>query len=527
VELERERRAPALRELHHVFRGRRRHRSWYRRAAILARQLTFHVLFVAFFLVGRTEALKDPGTYWHLETGDLILATGAAPTHDTFSASFHGAPWIAMQWLAEAAMALVFRVTGYDGLLVLASAAVAATFAPLAGRLSDAGLRGGVTLVLVALGVAASAHHFHVRPHLVTILGVAATARLVADVDAGRRSPRALLALLPLCVLWSNLHGGVVGGIATVGAASGLFLLLPASPPALRGARGGAALAALLVGLAATTLVSPYGAELPAVWLRLLRSSVVRHVIAEHAPLALASPLAVVLLVLAAVHLALLAGVPRRAMRATHLLPLPWFVMAVTGVRNAPLYAVVTLAALPDLARASSLLGAVTRRRPASLLALAAPRGNAPSRGALVLPAIAMAATLCLARAAGGWAAPSPWSAPLALLPAMRAARVPPESGVFDDMRFGGFVIRYARLRPVIDDRCELYGDAFLAAYARAADDAPGELDAWADRFGLCLALLVPGTPFDRHAASSPRWTREAGDASAVLYVRRDCVKPP
>ncbi len=44
-------------------------------------------------------------TWWHLKVGEQILSTHVWPTHDVYSITVHGSPWIAYEWLGDVVMA--------------------------------------------------------------------------------------------------------------------------------------------------------------------------------------------------------------------------------------------------------------------------------------------------------------------------------------------------------------------------------------------------------------------------------------
>src|SRR5205807_198735 len=136
---------------------------------------------------------------------------------EPYTFTFPGTWWVPYQWLGEVAMALVHRASGFDGLLLGAVTILAAVFAWLTVRLLRTGLHPIAVGAVVLLALAASAAHFHVRPHLFTIAGMAITLALLADIDAGRVPLRRVWWLIPLFVVWTNVHGGVIGGMATVG----------------------------------------------------------------------------------------------------------------------------------------------------------------------------------------------------------------------------------------------------------------------------------------------------------------------
>jgi len=104
--------------------------------------------------------------------------------------------------------------------------------------------------------------------------------------------------------------------------------------------------------------------------------------------------------------------------------------------------------------------------------------------------------------------------------------REPPETPIFNDMLFGGFVIAYApHLRVFIDDRCELYGDAFIREYFEAERDDPARLEEWAKAYGFRHALVRSDSEqnpsaFDRYLHDAPGWEVVEQTPGATLYRR-------
>jgi hypothetical protein len=54
----------------------------------------------------------DPDLWWHLRTGEWMSLSGKIPSHDIFSFTVHGAPWIAHEWLTERFLWLLYRGGG-------------------------------------------------------------------------------------------------------------------------------------------------------------------------------------------------------------------------------------------------------------------------------------------------------------------------------------------------------------------------------------------------------------------------------
>src|SRR4029078_8791609 len=84
--------------------------------------------------------------------------------------------------------------------------------------------------VIVGGVLCVGAFHYFVRPHMFTIAFLAWTMMCVIDYERGRCTEWRLAGLIPLYVLWVNLHGGVLGGTMTLGlAVAGWGLLFSAN----------------------------------------------------------------------------------------------------------------------------------------------------------------------------------------------------------------------------------------------------------------------------------------------------------
>src|SRR3990172_6111312 len=70
----------------------------------------------------------DPDTWWHLEAGAWMLEHGAILTHDAFSFTQAGAPWINHSWLSQLLLYLLWHGLGYAGLNLLVAVLVTAAF---------------------------------------------------------------------------------------------------------------------------------------------------------------------------------------------------------------------------------------------------------------------------------------------------------------------------------------------------------------------------------------------------------------
>jgi hypothetical protein len=169
-------------------------------------------VYVLFLLAGN-RLLIDPDTMWQVTVGQWIIDHHAVPRTDVYSFTMRGQPWISTQWLAQVAYAQAYAIAGWSGPVVLATSAIAATFALLT-RFLNRHLTESKTLVFVAAALALTVPHLLARPHVLAMpVMVAWTGGLIAAAD--RRGAPSFW-LLPLMALWANLHGGFVLGLALI-----------------------------------------------------------------------------------------------------------------------------------------------------------------------------------------------------------------------------------------------------------------------------------------------------------------------
>jgi hypothetical protein len=179
-----------------------------------ARLITLGAALAAFAVVLFAPAvLNDADTYWHIAAGRWMLDNQAVLRIDPFSYTFAGHPWQTHEWLAEIAMALAYVGAGWSGVVLLFGAAAALTAGLLARHLSRwlGGLALAATLVL---SLACAAGSLLARPHLLALpLLEMWTAGLVIAREEGRAPS---WKLLPLMVLWANLHSSFLIGLLLI-----------------------------------------------------------------------------------------------------------------------------------------------------------------------------------------------------------------------------------------------------------------------------------------------------------------------
>jgi hypothetical protein len=449
--------------------------------------------------------LNDGDTFWHIAAGDWILANRAVPTADPFTFSFGGAPWTAHEWLSEVLLALSFRLGGWSGVVVLTATAVAATIFIFIRRLAR-DLDGAALLCVAALGFSLIAGSLLARPHVFALPALAAWA--AGLISAREKETTPSLALLPVMMLWSNLHGSFIFGLALIGPFALEAML--AAPPEKRiaSARGWILFGLLALGAA---LINPLGIEALLFPIRLMGQKSLAGV-GEWRPEAFdhIGPMEIALLAL--LGFALLR--PLRVAPVRLLLLIGLIHLALHHTRHGMLLG---LLAPMILARPIALALAQT---PQEALAQEpdASRGLTRVQAALAVSLFVALASVRLANPVAREDGPmAPISAVAAVAAELRARPV------LNHYDFGGYLI-FSGVRPYIDGRADLFGDAFLDNFDRIAAGNAKALDAAIEKDAIVWTIFPPTSAVVRSLDARPGWKRIYAGPDAIIHARADAV---
>ena len=177
------------------------------------KQSSWIILGLVLFALGAFQTV-DPDLWWHLKTGQTILAHGI-PKTDIFSFTMAGRPWITHEWLSEVVMWMLYAHAGGLPTLVIAFAFIAAlTF--ILVYFTCAG-RPIIALPLTLLSFWTTRFLWGSRPQIFNILMLTLVMWLMESVRQKRFSPKALYVLPVMVMVWANLHSGYLMGIAVLG----------------------------------------------------------------------------------------------------------------------------------------------------------------------------------------------------------------------------------------------------------------------------------------------------------------------
>jgi len=489
------------------------------------------------FLFGRMEGVKtllgDGDTGWHIRTGEWIVANHAVPTHDVFSFAKPGGQWFAWEWLSDVVFSGLNSVGGLRAVVLLSILLLCATFSVvfwLVRRKANPVVALAVTLV----GAAASSVHWLARPHLFTMLFLAL---FLAALERGRAGHTRTAGvpywlLLPLlAIVWTNLHGGFVVGIALVAVyGAGEWLKVVFTPD--REARWAAARRALRYWLVAgaclaASLVNPYTWRLHVHLWQYLRDDYASQHIVEFFSLSFHHPVAIffeALLLAAAVSAFWYAS---RGCFIECLLLLVWCHAALLAARNIPLFAIVAaplvgaalqalLERLPQLEVAGWLRAAGARFN--AVAASLAETDSLPRWHAVSVAGVALVAALLFAPAPPKRfrAEYDPESYPAGAVEVLRGMT---PARIFTSDVWGDYLIwrLYPANRVFVDGRSDYYGADFEEKYFDVMN-VKYDWEKVLAGFGVDTILLPTNAPLAGALKESRRWRVAYDDGVALIF---------
>jgi hypothetical protein len=202
----------------------------------------------------------DPDIWWHLRTGQWILAHGQVPVADPFSSYGMGKPWVAYSWLFEILVYGLYRYFGLSGILLFTVAMSLLVALSVHLLIRQAKFPFVLEVFLVAATLAGMKPLMTPRPWLFSILCFALQLLILRH---AKLKP-AIIWLLPLLYgIWANFHIQFIYGLVIILllVTEGLILTIVARKLPSEKSQTLPAKSLLLVGAACVlaTLANPYG----------------------------------------------------------------------------------------------------------------------------------------------------------------------------------------------------------------------------------------------------------------------------
>ncbi len=465
-----------------------------------------------------TSSIRDPDFWWHLRTGQLLLDHRALLQTDPYTYTATGHHWTMHEWLTEVLFAGLNHLGGLAVIVVVLSITtwLGLLFILLRALLRKPGyVAAGAGIILATI---AGYPVWGPRAQMITFALTCLVLFLVERHIA--RGGRAIWLLVPLFLVWANLHSGFLIGAALFAVVVGVELVLHwMGRPQVEWARL-QTLLMVLVACLVIVAINPYGPHIYLYPFETQGSAAQQSLILEwHSPdfhdTAVRAFEAMLL------SLGVMVAITRRIRVRDAVLVLGTTAMALQSVRH---IAIFVAAATPVWIEQADIVGRrlfphVVKRmeRPASAVAV--------RRGMMLT---GLVAAICVALVGGQLAVAAsvrPESLTYARMYPVCAARwlesAPSGLNVFNQYGEGGYLTRTIVPhgdRIFIFGDAALMGDSLLRIYGDVETVRP-DWESVLTRYHTDLVLFDAGTPLANVLASSSRWVEVYSDPFSVAYV--------
>jgi len=465
--------------------------------------------------------LGDAGIGWHIRTGQLILATQSVPRVDPFSSTMVGKSWFAWEWLYDLVVGELDARLGLNGVISFTAIIIAAVFASLFRLLIKRGVNLFAALVLTLLAVSASTIHFLARPHVLTWLFALAWFWILHSSERNAQPIRRLWFLPLLMLIWVNVHGGFLLGfvLLAIFLAGALWDWWVSKENRLEDAltkiaakRRAWTLLKVAIVSAIASLLNPYGWKLHThIYSYLSNRFLMNHVEEFQSPNfhGIAERCSAILLL---ISVAALAARGRR-LRASEVLTILFAVYAgLYASRNIPVSSILLVITLGSILRSQDheRTSSFTRRMTKTETQM---HGHAWA-------IVALLATLLLCARASLGVHFDPARMPVAAVNYLEQNHL--RGPVFSPDSWGGYLIYrlYPREQVVLDDRHDLYGEAFLKSYLKALHGEAGWKEFLQQHEAGCL-VLPKNAALTSLLMQSDQWQSLYADPVATVFIPR------
>ena len=490
------------------------------------------LLFVFLKLDGARTLLGDGDTGWHIRTGEWILAHHRVPHSDLFSFTRPGAPWFAWEWLWDVLFAMLHQRWGMAAVVLASLAAICFTTMLLFRLIRRKCNNGLVAIAVTLLATGACSIHWLARPHLFTLLFFAVTLHITERAAAG--NTKLLAWLVPLTLVWTNMHGGFFVMFLVLACYIASDLLNAAIEPDARRRieflRSTKPWLATGAGCLAVTFINPYGWELHKHIAEYIADPYYQQHISEFQSMNFHSPAVVYFEPLMILALVTALWDARHRRFAEVFLSLGWLHLALIAQRNLPLFAIAAsplagraIVAAIDAARNGELAGWIGR----AARWFRASSASFEQTDRLWRVHVASVAPLLLAGAM--LLAPRPAGAKFTstYIPenfperAMSVLKGPETHYIFAEDQWGDYLIYhlYPSKQVFIDGRSDFYGDDFGERYLDVMNVKYG-WEKTLDRYDIDTIALSPKFALTSTLKISRDWRVVYDDGVAVVFRR-------
>lgn len=471
-----------------------------------------YVFAYAFFFASRQ--ISDPDFWFHLKTGQYILSTGMIPRTEMFSFTHYGVPWLAHGWLAGTIFYAVYSRLGFNALIFIFAILVAVAFWIVFKRSRSHPF---ISAFATLLGVWTVLPNIGVRPRVFTIL-LSSIYLAVLGRYARRGSGREIWWLVPLMVLWVNLHGGFFIGLLLIGLTIiGIVLDAWAAGEKIRPLWPRLRTLGLgFVACSLAVLVNPYGAQIYISPIRVLQSPVFLDLIVDFLSPNFHLPEFRPLMILILLTITAFGLSPKRIKPSELLLFLATLYSTLISQRNTATFALVAAPLMAEYFQYwlnstsfgksfGQSSGPAGRRAPLLLGIL------------MLVPLVAFAVKL----RSVVYAPPKQEAlkVPVNAVEYLKQQNLTGKTFTYPNV-WGAYVIWQLPSNPVYIDGRDVYSEEFVKHFVAMQYGLADWREPF-DRYGVQIAIIESRSLLARQLQESPAWEQVYQDDMSVVFKRR------
>jgi len=160
--------------------------------------------------------MDDPGLGWHLRYADQMIEQGGIVYEEAFCYPALGHQVVMRAWLSDLVMRFAYGWGGLNAIALLTCLILAVTLRCIYRRLLADGAHWTLAALATYLAATGVAPGYVARPNVVSFLGVWLVADICQRYHAGKYTHKQLFWLVPILLLWANMHGGFLAGLVLI-----------------------------------------------------------------------------------------------------------------------------------------------------------------------------------------------------------------------------------------------------------------------------------------------------------------------
>lgn len=464
----------------------------------------FITILFAVSLQGHMLLNADGDIGRHITIGKYIAQYRTIPTTDVFSHTMQGEALVPHEWLAQLTFSQIHSLLGLDGIVLLISLLITATFTLTYREIRKRSVTTLVAISVASLAAFASSLHWLARPHIFTFLFVGIWTYMLANKNSK-------VWYFPIIMLiWVNIHGAFITGFAIWLAyfAGWLWDYLHKSSDAATGVRLG------LIGLSsfAVTFINPVGTDLWGTSVgyygnQFLVNSTVEYLSPNFHNWS-TWPFLIMLVIL-------LLGIGFNVKLKTHeaFLIAGWTILSLYSARNIPLFAVVTAPYVATVIQAILPKISLLQKFESTI------NNVEKNHKGYLLPILTVVILVSNSISHKGYDTSNSFDPNKFPVQAVDWLEGNPQDGkMFNNFIWGGYLLyrSFPQEQVFIDGQTDFYGEAFTREYAQVVSLDEGWQDILA-KYDVSWVIIQTGKPIIQALQSELNWNVVYQDNTATI----------